>query len=117
MQRVFIIDPHEEATIYMVWRTRAEKRLHNMFHDICENGTSTHWLMDKILQALRAHWDSPAFKAKQVKAQMSRGSVHSGSLYTGGSTTIEGTRLRMVSIVFLSFSFSIFVLNIIYIIT
>ena len=113
---MFIINPPEKATIYRTWRTRARKRLCDIFHDICENGASTHWFTNEILQALRAHWDSPAFKEKQVKAQMSRGSAHGGSLYTGGSTTIEGTRLRMVNIIFFSFSFSIFILNIIYII-
>ena len=43
------IDPHEEAAIYRVWRTRAEKRLHDMFHDIRMKDASTHWLTDEIL--------------------------------------------------------------------
>ena len=88
-----------------------------MFHDIRVKDASTHWLMDKILQALRAHWDSPAFKEKQVKVQTTKGSARDGSLHTGDSTTIEGMRLRMINIVIFLFSFSIFVLNIIYIIT
>ena len=108
-QRVFIIDPCKKASIYRAWRTRVGKCLHGMFHDIHENGMSTHWLMDEIFQALRAHWDSHAFKAKQVKARTNIGSAHGGSLYTGGSTTIEGKWLRMVNIVLFSFSFSIFV--------
>ena len=36
MQRVL------EASIYRVWPTKAGKHLRDMFHDICENGTSTH---------------------------------------------------------------------------
>ena len=116
MQRVFIVDSREEAAIYRVWRTRAEKGLYNMLHNIRVKDASTHWLTDEILQAVRAHWDSPTFKKKQVKARTSRGSAHGGSLNTGGSTTIEGTRHRMVNIVCFFFSFSIFVLNIIYII-
>ena len=55
MQRVFIIDPREEASIYKAWKTKAGKRLHDMFHDIRKNSTSIHWLTDEILQALRAH--------------------------------------------------------------
>ena len=49
MQRVFIIDPREEATIYKVWRTRVGKRLRNMFHDIRQKDASTHWLTDETL--------------------------------------------------------------------
>ena len=55
MQRVFIIDPREEAAIYRAWRTRAGKHLRDMFYDIRVKDTSTHWLTDEILQALRAH--------------------------------------------------------------
>ena len=47
---MFIIDPCDEASIY-----KAEKQLRNIFNDICENDTSTHWLIEEILQALRAH--------------------------------------------------------------
>ena len=67
IQRMFIIDPRKEAVIYRAWRTKAGKCLYDMFHDIRENAASIHWLTEEILQALRAHWDSPAFKAKQVK--------------------------------------------------
>ena len=49
MQRVFIIDPCEEAAIYRAWRTRARKRPRDKFHDICVKDMSTHWLMDEIL--------------------------------------------------------------------
>ena len=52
---MFIIDPREEAAIYRAWRTRAGKCLRDMFHDIRVNSSSTHWLTDKILKALRAH--------------------------------------------------------------
>ena len=62
MQHVFIIDPREEVSIYKEWRAKARKDLHNIFHDIQENGANTHWLLDKILQALRAHWDSPGLR-------------------------------------------------------
>ena len=89
--------------------------LRYVLRHLCE-GASIHWLMDEILQALRAHWDSPAFKKKQVKAWTSSESTRGGFLHTGGSTTIEGTRLRMVNIIFFLFSFSIFILNVIYII-
>ena len=112
IQRVFIIDPCNEAAIYRAWRTRVEKRLHNMFHDIRVKDASTHWLTDEILQALKAHWDSPAFKEKQVKARTSRGLTCGDSLHTGGSATIEGTQLMMVNIVIFLFSFSIFALNV-----
>ena len=112
MQCMFIIDPCEEAFIYRAWRTRAGKRLRDMFHDIYENGASTYWLTDEVLQALRAHWNSPRFKAKQVKARTSKGSTRGGSLHIGGSTNIEGTQLRMINIVLYSFSCSISVLNI-----
>ena len=81
---MLIIDPREEAAIYRAWRTKAEKRLRDMFHDICVKDASTHWLTDEILQALKA-----AFKEKQVKAWTSRGSTCGGSLHTGSSTTIE----------------------------
>ena len=87
-----------------------------MFHDIRVKDASTHWLTDEILQALRAHWDSPTFKEKQVKAWTSRGSARGGSLHTRDSTTIEGTQLKMVNIIPFLFSFSILVLNVIYII-
>ena len=99
MQRMFIIDSREEASIYKAWRTKVGKHLRDMFRDICENGTSTHLLTDEILQALRVHWSSPEFKANQVKARTSKGSTCSGSLHTRGSTTIEGTWLRMVNII------------------
>ena len=111
MQRMFIIDSHEKAAIYRAWRTRASKRLHDMFHNIREKSASTQWLTKEILQAVKVHWDSLAFKAKQVKAWTSRGLACDGSLHIGGSTTIEGTRLRMVNIVFFSFSFSIFIIK------
>ena len=55
MQCVFIIDPREKASIYKAWKTRAEKHLRDMFHDIRESNASTHWLTDEIFQALRAH--------------------------------------------------------------
>ena len=48
MQRMFSIDPCDEASIYWTWRTKAGKRLHNIFHDICENDASTYWLTDEI---------------------------------------------------------------------
>ena len=51
MQRMFIIDLREESSIYKTWRTWARKRLHDMFHDIRESGTSTYWLIDEIFQA------------------------------------------------------------------
>ena len=51
-----------------------------------------------------------------MKAQTSRGSARGDSLHIGGSTTIEDTQLTMVNIVLFLFSFSIFVLNVIYII-
>ena len=70
-----------------------------MFYDIRENDANTQWLTEDILQALRAYWDSPEYKAKQVKALASRELAQGGSLYTGGSTTIEGTWLRMVNLV------------------
>ena len=54
MQRVFTIDPREEVAIYRAWRTRAEKRIRDMFHDIRVKEVSTHWLTDEIFQALRA---------------------------------------------------------------
>ena len=114
---MFIIDQREEAAIYRVWRTRAGKRLRDMFHNIRVKDASTHWLTDEILKALRPYWDSPAFKEKQVKAQMSRGSARGGSLHIGGFITIESMQLKMVNIVLFLFSFSIFVLNVIYIIT
>ena len=75
MQCSFTIDPHKEASIYKAWRTKAGKRLRDMFHDICENDASTHWLTEDILQALRAYWDSPKYKAKQVKAWASKRSA------------------------------------------
>ena len=49
MKRMFIIDPREEVSIYWAWRTKARKRIHDMFHDIRENGASIHWLTDEIL--------------------------------------------------------------------
>ena len=104
---MFIINPRKETSIYKAWRTNAEKQLCNMFHDIRESGTSTHWLTDEILQALKAHLDSPEFKVKQVKAQMNKGSAWRGSVDIGGSTTIECVQLRMVNIVLYSFSYSI----------
>ena len=55
VQHSFTIDPCKEASIYKVWRTRVGKRFHNMFHDIRENDASTHWLIDDILQALKAY--------------------------------------------------------------
>ena len=63
------------------------------------------------------HW-GPArtylyLRRSKWKAWTSRGSACGGSLHTRHSTTIEGTRLRMVNIILFSFSFSIFVLNII----
>ena len=84
-----------------------------MFHDIRNNGASNHWLTDEILQVLRAHWDSPRFKAKHVKARTSRGLARGGSLHTGGSTTVEDMLQRMVNNIFDSYSYSILVLNII----
>ena len=42
MQHVFIINTREEAAIYRTWRTRAKKRLCEMFYDIGESGASTH---------------------------------------------------------------------------
>ena len=111
---MFTIDPCEEAFIYKAWRTKAEKWLCNMFHEICENDANTHWLTDDILQALRAWWDSPEFKAKQVKAQASRRLARCGSLHTGGSTTVKGMQLRMVNMILYSFNYSISVLNIIW---
>ena len=70
-----------------------------MFHDICENDASTHWLIEDILQAFRAYWNLLEYKAKQVKAQASIGSAWGGSLHIRGSTTIEGTWQRMVNII------------------
>ena len=61
---MFIIDPREEAAIFKAWQTRARKHLRDMFHDIRVKDASTHCLTDEILQALRAHWDSPTFKEK-----------------------------------------------------
>ena len=46
---MFIIDPHVEIATYKVWRTKAGKRLCDMFHDIRENDASTYWLADEIL--------------------------------------------------------------------
>ena len=54
MQRMFIIDPCEEALNYRVWRTRVENQLCDMFHDIRENDASIYWLTDEILQVLKA---------------------------------------------------------------
>ena len=48
MQRVFIIDPREEAVIYRAWRTRVEKCRCSMFHDIRVKEASTYWLTDEI---------------------------------------------------------------------
>ena len=48
MQRVFIIDPREEAAIYRAWRTRVEKCRCSMFHDIRVKEASTYWLTDEI---------------------------------------------------------------------
>ena len=45
MERMFIIDPREEASIYRAWRTRAKKQLCDMFHDIHENDASISSLM------------------------------------------------------------------------
>ena len=64
---LFIIDPCDEVSIYRTWRTRAGKRLRDIFYDIRENGASINWLTDEILQELRAYWDSPGFKAKQAR--------------------------------------------------
>ena len=97
MQKKNIIDSREEAAMYRAWRTRAGKWLRDMFHDIRENDASIHWLSDEVLQALRAHWDSPEYKAKQVKTRASRGSARGGSFHTRGSTTIESKRLWMVN--------------------
>ena len=105
MQRVFIIDQYEEAAIYRTWRTRARNRLRDIFYDIHVKDVSTHWLMDGILQALRAHWASPTFKEKQLKAQASRGSTRGGFLHIGGSTIIKGMLLRMVNIIIFSLVF------------
>ena len=49
VQRSFTIDPREEASIYKAWKTRVGKRLLDMFHDICKNDASTHWLTEDIL--------------------------------------------------------------------
>ena len=46
--RMFIIDPHEEASIYKAWRTRAGKQLHDMFHEIRDDDASSHWLIEDI---------------------------------------------------------------------
>ena len=110
---MFIIDPRKEASIYKAWKSKAVKRLRDMFHDIRENDASTHWLTDEILQALRTHWDLIGLKAKQMKARRCRESARDGSLYTRGSTTIEDMQLRMVNIIFYLFSYSISILNII----
>ena len=56
-----------------------------MFHDIRENDASIYWLTNEILQVLRAHYDSPRFKAKQVKAQTSR-KLARGGFYWGHAT-------------------------------
>ena len=45
----FTINPCEEASIYKVWRTRAGKRLRDMFHDIRDNDSNTHSLTKDIL--------------------------------------------------------------------
>ena len=74
-----------------------------MFLNIGENNASTYWLTKEILQALKAYWESPEYKMKQVKARVSRGSARGGSLHIGGSTTIKGTRLRMVNIIFYTY--------------
>ena len=96
---MFTIDPRKETSIYKAWRTRAGKLLANMFCDIRENDANTHWLIENILQALNEYWDSPEHRVKQVKARGSKGLAWGGSLHTGGSTTIEGSRLRIVNII------------------
>ena len=69
VQRMFTIDPHKMTLIYKAWRTRAGNQLHDIFYDICKNDASTHWLTEDILQALKAYWDSPEYKAKQVNRE------------------------------------------------
>ena len=91
VQRSFTIDPREEISIYKAWRTKASKWLRDMFHNIHENDASTVWFTEDILQAFKAYWDLPEYKAKQVKARASRWSARGGSLHIGGSTTVEGT--------------------------
>ena len=113
MQRIFAIDSREENSILKAWWTGANKRLRDIFHDIRENDASTHWLIEDILQALRAYWDSPEYKMKQVKAQASRGSARGDPLHTGGSTTIEGKRLNGKYHPLHLFSYLTFVLHII----
>ena len=61
---MFVVDPCKEATVYQAWRIRTGKWLWDMFHDIQVKGASTHWLMDEILQVLKAYWDSLEFKVK-----------------------------------------------------
>ena len=61
---MFTIDPLEKASIYKAWRTRVDKRLCDIFHDIRENNANTHRLTKDILQVLKAYSDSLEYKAK-----------------------------------------------------
>ena len=65
---MFTNDPGDEASICRAWRIKARKQLRDIFYDIHKKDASTHWLIDEILQALKAYLDPPGFKTKQMNA-------------------------------------------------
>ena len=104
MQAIFSWDPKDEAEVRLQFFKRVRNRLRNLITDATKMNEPPPWIPDSVSVKLKAHRNSPAFKAKsEIAKSNKRKAMEDGKIrpthHTGSISLFEYTD-RLVSFVY-----------------